>query len=134
MDEAEMLHRLISREWLAALTDTDRHAYPLGCYRFGPRFLGTVKKLDGLVSTERVAFVCAMVAAGRAGQLRGLDTRQLRTRPVPQVRRDDNAKPWMCRVGEGGGAPRMEYWVLPDHVTEFAVLHTHDAVGRQWRL
>jgi hypothetical protein len=134
MDHAERLHRLISREWLNAMNEADRQAHPFGKYKFGPRFLDTVKKLEGLVSAERVAFVCSMVACGRAGQLRGLDARQLKTRATSQDRRDSQAKPWLCKVGEGGGAPRMEYWTLPDHVTEFCLLHTHDAIGRQWHL
>ncbi len=134
MDHAEKLHRLISREWLDSMNDVDRHAHPLGKYKFGPRFLDTVERLGALVSAERVAFVCTMVACSRAGQLRGLDAHQLKTRTTPQDRRDSQAKPWLCKVGEGGGAPRMEYWTLPDHVTEFRLLHTHDAIGRQWHL
>lgn len=131
MTPEELLHRLIGREWLGALTAADREVHTLDGYRFAPEFLSTVQRFGRLVSLQRVAFACAMVACGRAGQLRGLDARHRRRHSnAPQEQRGDGGKAWICKVGEGGGAARLEYWVLPDHRIEFARLVTHDAAGR----
>jgi hypothetical protein len=78
MDSDARLRRLMMREWLRALpTPTDREKYPLR-YVFGSRFIKSVDALTG-TSLERVAWVCAMVASGRAKDISGIEPHQLRT-------------------------------------------------------
>jgi hypothetical protein len=133
MDSEEVMHRLISREWIAALTASDRLQHPLGAYVFGPEFLQTVESRRNATPRERVAFACAMIASGWAGKLAGLEPHQLRGHlgsDTPQERRSDGAKAWMCNLGHGRGATRLQYWVIPDRKIEFAALRTHDELGR----
>lgn len=131
MDTDRRLHRLISREWLKALTAAaDRTAYPLR-YVFGSRFIESVDELTG-TPLHRIAWVAAMVACGRARDLPGIDPHQLRegrAGSADQMVRADGAKAWRCKLN-GEGASRLHYWVRPDGLIEFAAVGVHDAIGQ----
>lgn len=133
LDRAGELQVLITQRWAGALTEHDRFERPLRAYRFGPRFLDVVGKVVG-ATDERVAWVCAMVACGRAPEIDGLDLHQLRTGvggSDPQRRREsDGALAWRCAVKvRQPSAPRLHYWVLPDGTIEFADVVKHDDTG-----
>jgi hypothetical protein len=126
------LHRLISREWLRALTSAeDRARFPPGGYVFGPKFIKSVEELPS-TPLVRIAFVCAMVASGRAQGMPGLEPHKLRIGGSPSglqvVREDDGAKAWICRL-LGPGATRLHYWAMPG-LTEFATVRNHQGIGR----
>lgn len=125
------LHRLIFREWLKALTSPgERDSYPLR-YVFGGSFIETVGELTG-TSLQRIAWVAAMVACGRASTIAGIDPHQLRQNSSGssgQVVRDDGAKGWRCKLN-GEGASRLHYWQRPDGIAELAAVGVHDAIGQ----
>ncbi len=136
MDSDARMHRLISREWITALQAADRREYPLGGYILGSQFIASVEDRRIVTLLARVAFACAMVACGRAGELSGLESHSWREGKMsgsgedPQAVRADGGKAWMCNLGHGRGAPRLIYWVLPDGQTEFEAVRNHDAIGR----
>lgn len=136
MDREGVMHRLIAREWVAKLQAADRRRYPLRAYVLGPQFMASVEDRRIAVPPARVAFVCAMLASGRAGELPGLEPHPYREGKTsasgndPQAVRADGGKAWMCNLGHGRGAPRLIYWVLPDRTIEFDTLRNHDSIGR----
>jgi hypothetical protein len=124
------LHVLVCREWAGALGTTDRAASPLDGYRFGPEFLAGITERRVDVPLERIAWVCAMVACGLAGQLAGLDLHPMREGSGgndPQRVRSDGARAWRCNLRRSSpGGPRLHYWVLTDGTIEFASIGYHD--------
>jgi len=130
MDSDARLHRLIAREWLRALpTAADREEHPLH-YVFGSGFVGSVGELTG-TAMERTAWVCAMVACGRAKKIPGVEPHHLRSRrggSSDQLVRQDGAKAWTCKLN-GEGASRLQYWVTPRDLVEFGAATVHDSIG-----
>jgi hypothetical protein len=123
------LRRLINREWLKALSGaTERDEHPLR-YVFGPGF---VKSVDGLtgIPVERIAWVSAMVACGRARAMYGVEPRALRagrTGSGSQTVRADGARAWVCKL-KPDGTSHLHYWVRADGIPELASV-THGAIG-----
>lgn len=130
MDDDESMHFLIFAEWLASLTATDRTTHPLHEYSFGPQFVSSIKTTRTVLPVDRVAFVCAMVACGRAKELAGLVPQPLPDVAQSRKRRDDNAKGWVCHVGAGPGAKRLIYWTHSRGHIEFDSVRGHDELGR----
>jgi hypothetical protein len=132
MDADARLHRLISREWIRALPSAgDRAKFPMR-YVFRPEFVKSVEELTG-TPLERTAWVCAMVACGRAKRMPGVEPHQLRagkSGSAEQLVRADGAKAWLCKLN-GEGASRLQYWVAKDGLTEFATVSVHDAIGQR---
>jgi hypothetical protein len=116
------------------LTAADRRSHRLGEYVFGPRFLATVEVNRAAAPWDRVAFVCAMVACGRAERLAGLEPQPLpdvaQSRKRRRNERDDGAKGWLCKLGAGPGAKRLVYWTHPGGRVEFDAIRGHDELGR----
>jgi hypothetical protein len=128
MDTDARLHRLISREWQRALpSGEDRKRFPLGGYTFGERFIKSVEELRD-TPAERIGWVCAMVASGRANEMPGLQTHQSRDSWAGSDSRTDSAKAWTCRLREG--ASRLLYWVKVDGRVEFAMVTKRPAPER----
>lgn len=130
MDDDESMHFLIFAEWLASLTATDRATHPLHEYSFGQQFVSSVKTIRTVLPWDRVAFVCAMVACGRAKELAGLVPQPLPDIARSRKRRYDSAKGWVCHVGVGPGAKRLVYWTHPRGHIEFDSVRGHDELGR----
>lgn len=130
-DLEEELHRLIFEEWLGALTssESDRTEYPLGRYIFGSEFVGQVER-HANVPRDRLAWVCAMVACGKASRSPGLQPHALRRGggggSDPQLKRADGARALRCNLKNAAGGPRLHYWIQPDGTVEFASLASHD--------
>jgi len=81
-----------------------------------------------------VAWVCAMVACGRARELGGLELHPLRTGmggdDAPRSRSSDGAVAWRCALKRGApAAARLHFWKMDDGTIEFASVGTHDAFG-----
>jgi hypothetical protein len=137
MDGEALMQRLICREWLSSLGSADRREHLLGGYRLGPVFLASVEDRRIATPRARVAFVCAMVACGRASDLAGLEPHPWREGKLsgsgddPQTVRADGGKGLMCNLGHGRGAARLFYWALPDGTIEFDSVRNHDAIGHR---
>jgi hypothetical protein len=136
MDSGAIMQRLIFREWLTSLQPDDRSTYPLGGYRLASAFIASVEDRRIATPRTRIAFACAMVACGRAGELPGLEPHPWREGKMsggggdPQAMRADGGKALMCNLGHGRGAARLFYWVLPDGNIEFEAVRNHDAIAR----
>jgi hypothetical protein len=128
-DFEEELHKLIFEEWLRALSDSDRAEYPLGRYIFSSEFVGQVER-HANVSRDRLAWVCAMVACGKASRSPGLQPHALRRGggggSDPQRKRADGARALRCNLKNAAGGPRLHYWIQPNGTVEFASLASHD--------
>jgi hypothetical protein len=124
----ELLHALIFREWMARLTDADRREHPLGAYILMPELLEQLAARTD-IPLERVAWVCAMIASGRAPDLAAIALHPLVASPGgPQLERAcDGAKGWRSspRANARGG-PRVHYWERPDGTFEFTAVGGHD--------
>jgi hypothetical protein len=137
MDAEALMQRLICREWLTSLQVADRREHLLAGYRLGPMFMSSVEERRVSTPRPRVAFACAMVACGRAGELAGLEPHPWREGKMsgsgddPQTVRADGAKGLMCNLGHGRGAARLFYWTLPDGIIEFDSMRNHDAIGQR---
>jgi hypothetical protein len=136
LDAEALMQRLVCREWLTSLGSADRREHLLGGYRLGSVFLASVEDRRIATPRARVAFACAMVACGRAGELAGLEPHPWREGKVsrgndPQAVRADGGKGLMCNLGHGGGGARLFYWTLPDGTVEFDSVRNHDAIGQR---
>ncbi len=131
-DPEAAFHILVVARWADSLTHDDRLSSPLRPYRLGPNLLASNDAVAG-ASVERVAWICAMIACGRAPAIDGLELHKLRTGhggSDPQRSRGDGALAWRCAVKRNQpSAPRLHYWVTPDGVIEFADVVKHDDMG-----
>lgn len=122
-------HRLVFDEWLESTRTDDRSTHPLRAFVLHPSLHDSIEKVGGVDAT-RVAWVCAMVACGRAPDLAGLAPHALRSGHGgvdPQVVRADGAKAMRCSLKQSTpSAPRLHYWLRTDGVIEFAVVVNHD--------
>jgi hypothetical protein len=122
----EVLHALISREWLRAFLPADRREYPLGAHVLTPDFIAALEERPDL-SYDRVAWVCAMVACGYAPSLPGTAPQPLLTREGSQLRRADGAKGWRCNLkGDAVDGAYVHFWVRLDRAVEFAGMGLHE--------
>jgi len=124
----ELLHALILREWLARLTEADRREHPLGAYILMPEMLEQLATRTD-IQLERVAWVCATIASGRAPELAAIALHPLVASPGgPQLERAcDGAKGWRCSLrANARGGPRVHYWERPDGTLEFTAVGGHD--------
>jgi len=131
LDLEGRLHRLIGREWLRANATTEERArHPLR-YVFDSGFVQSVESLTG-TSLQRVAWVAAMIACGRAKSIPGIEPHQLRETSAGSsnqvVRCEDGAKAWRCKLA-GEGFSRLHYWQRTDGIRELASVGVHDARG-----
>ena len=70
-DPEGALRVLILQRWLETLSNQERAQHPLGRYVLGPDFVRSADALSYLVR-DRLAFVCAMIACNRVGDLAAL--------------------------------------------------------------
>jgi hypothetical protein len=70
-DPEGALRVLILQRWLETLSHEERTQHPLGRYVLGPEFVRSAEGLINLVR-DRLAFVCAMIACNRVGDLAAL--------------------------------------------------------------
>lgn len=119
----------IVEAWGAALPPDDRRRHPLVTHVLGAEFVNSVRRLEG-VDEQRIAWICAMVACGRAEEMDGLDLHALRDGigGAPQKTRDaDGALAWRCAIKRNSpGAPRLHFWRLSGGGIEFANVGHHD--------
>jgi hypothetical protein len=129
----ERMHVLISREWLGALTASERRTHPLGAYVLTPELIATTECQPALPE-DRLAWVCAMVACGLAPGLSEIAPGPLLSAPLAsQLERADGAKAWRCRLEQGAaGTPHpahLHYWMRADGTVEFAGVDYSDELA-----
>jgi hypothetical protein len=126
---------LIVQQWTKMLKEPyDWAEWPLARYTLGA---DVVRALQGPASAtvrcthpeaRRLAWVCAMVACGRAPRLRSLDPSPLLS-GEEQLIRADGARGWRCSIKrDAPDGPQLRYWVHPSGLVEF------DAVCRREEL
>jgi hypothetical protein len=128
----ERMHMLICKEWLGALTASERRAHPLGAYVLTLELLATIERQAELPQA-RLAWVCAMVACGLAPKLEEIAPDPLLDGEGSlQLERADGAKGWRCGLERNAThAVRLHYWTRPDGIVEFAgVDHSEELATR----
>jgi hypothetical protein len=115
----ERFDTLIVQQWTKSLKGPfDWGDWPLARYTIGSGVLRSAT-LDSDAAVRRLAWVCAMVACGRAPQLRGLDPRPLLDRDGRQLERSDGARGWRCNLRRAKpDGSRLQYWVHPSGLIE----------------
>jgi hypothetical protein len=129
--DAERLYVLIVEKWVETFSGPhDWSESPLASFVFSDQFLRDLSDRDRL-PLERIAWVCAMVACGKARGLGGIDPHQLLTGDGGrQLVREDGAKGWRCNLKRNSpGGARLHYWIHPSGRIEFGALGNHDLRG-----
>ncbi|NHB85933.1 hypothetical protein G7085_19065 [Tessaracoccus sp. HDW20] len=121
---------LVLSQWASRFPAAEQKDRPLVEYRLGPRFLSSLTALEG-IKDEKVAAVVVEIVTGVAPKVAGREVHQLRTGSgggAPVRIRPDGAVAWRASLQVSSpSARRIHYWVLPDHVIEFACVATHDS-------
>jgi hypothetical protein len=129
--DGERLYVLIVEKWVETFSGPhDWSQSPLASFVFSDQFLRALDDSDRL-PLERIAWVCAMVACGKARRLGGIDPHQLLTGAGGrQLVREDGAKGWRCNLKRNSpGGARLHYWIHTSGKIEFDALGNHDLRG-----
>ncbi|HSZ70479.1 MAG TPA: hypothetical protein VK756_08955 [Solirubrobacteraceae bacterium] len=124
---------MIVQQWTKTLQGPyDWGDWPLARYRLG---VGVVSAAESYASAsprcagsavERLAWVCAMVACGRAPRLRSLDAGPLPA-GAAEAARADGARGWRCNLQrDTRGGPQLHYWIHPSGLVEFEAVVERD--------
>lgn len=134
--DREALEVLIVQQWTKMLRDPyDWAEWPLARYTLSTDVVDSVRGAARATvhcthpGAERLAWVCAMVACGRAPRLRSIDPSPLLDATGEELVREDGARGWRCNVKrDAPDGPQLRYWVHPTGLVEF------DAVCREGQL
>jgi hypothetical protein len=134
--ESERAFLLGVRLWYARNFDEDARARnPLQRMRLHPRFLASVRELEG-VDVEKVLEVCGQVAADVARTITAREVHPLRAGAGGSgatTRARDGARAWRCALQvKTPSARRLHWWRVPGEygaTIEFASVGLHDDVG-----
>jgi hypothetical protein len=133
--DLQALDTLIVQQWTKTLRGPyDWGDWPLARYTLGAGVLRTMQRHAGasvrcVVSpaATRLAWVCAMIACGRATRLRSLDPSPLLGTGEEQLVRSDGARGWRCNLErDAPHGPQLRYWVHPSGLIEFATVSRYD--------
>ena len=126
---AALLASRIERSCVERSTEADRRARPPLRFRIGPRFLTTLRELEG-IAEAKVVDVCAEVVLGVAERKAGREMHPLGDGSASEAARQrarDGAKAWRCALQiKTPSARRLHWWRLPDGSIEFASVNRHD--------
>lgn len=130
-DPALAFSILVLRAWGETLTTReDRADSPLASYTLSAAFVRSLER-ERELPLERIAWVCAMVACGKAAGLSGLEPHPLTNGAGGrQITRDDGSKGWRCKIGNYSGGPRVHYFIDPSGRIDFADFGLHDLTDR----
>ncbi len=145
--DREALEILIVQQWTKTLRGPyDWGDWPLARYTLGEGILSAAERYAGSSArctnsaVERLAWVCAMVACGRAPRLRSIQprprsvdygevrpagaTEATEARPASvrdvQLVRADGALAWCCNLERDAvDGPQLHYWIHPSGSIEF---------------
>jgi hypothetical protein len=138
--DREALDVLIVQQWTKTLRGPyDWGDWPLARYTLGAGVLSAAERFASgsarctSSAVEHLAWVCAMVACGRAPRLRsieprpcGADEQQLvgadgaHEQHEQQLLRADGARAWRCNLERDVlDGPQLHYWIHPSGLVEF---------------
>jgi hypothetical protein len=142
--DREALEILIVQQWTKTLRGPyDWGDWPLARYTLGEGVVSTAERYAGSSArcassaVERLAWVCAMIACGRAPRLRSIQARPCcaecgeacldgpcESRSAApgdaQLVRADGASAWCCNLERDAiDGPQLRYWVHPSGSIEF---------------
>lgn len=128
--DLEALDTLIVQQWTKTLRGPyDWGDWPLARYELGVEVVRVAESrasssLRCAGSTvDQLAWVCAMVACGRATRLRSIDPTQLTDSEGEQVVRADGARGWRCNLlRDTSEGPQLHYWIHPSGLVEFETI------------
>lgn len=128
-DPQQGFRYLVLTQWATRTLPSEQAERQLPEYVIGPRFLGSLDKLEG-IKKEKVADVVFEIVTGLAPQIPGREVHHLRTGTGgdnPIRKRDDGgiASRASLQVNTPS-ARRIHYWVLPHGQIELAQVATHD--------
>jgi hypothetical protein len=132
--DLESLDTLIVQQWTKTLKGPfDWGDWPLARYTLGADVLQAAAQARTSVRCARpavsqLAWVCAMVACGRAPRLRSISPRPLLDEPDGgQIVRADGAQGWRCNLErDAHGGPQLHYWIHPSGLIEFDTVALQD--------
>ncbi|HZK05273.1 MAG TPA: hypothetical protein VFC82_05415 [Actinomycetaceae bacterium] len=128
-DSEQGFRYLVLTQWATRTLPGEQSDRPLPDYIIGPRFLDSLRRLEG-IKDEKVADVAFEIVTGLAPSLSSREVHQLRTGPGgddPIRVRDDGAVAWRASLQVNTpSARRIHYWVLPNGQIELARVTTHD--------
>jgi hypothetical protein len=124
--DREALEILIVQQWTKTLRGPyDWGDWPLARYTLGEGVLSAAERYAGAAArctdsgVERLAWVCAMIACGRAARLHSIEARPRDADDAQHVRAD-GARAWCCNVERDTiDGPQLHYWVHPSGSIEF---------------
>ncbi len=115
--------------WARRTPPSEQAVRPLPDYAIGPRFLESVRTLEG-IGAEKVADVVFEILTDRAKDLAGRELHALRAgegAASGQLMRDDGAAAWRAALQRNTpSARRIHYWLLPDGSVELSRVVLHD--------
>jgi hypothetical protein len=122
---------LIVQQWTKTLRGPyDWGDWPLARYTLGAGVLSAAERYAGASvqctgsAVEHLAWVCAMVACGRASRLRSIEARP---RGEQQLVRADGALAWCCSLERDAlDGPQLHYWIHPSGLVEFESVSGED--------
>ncbi len=126
--DREALDVLIVQQWTKTLRGPyDWGDWPLARYTLGEGVLRAVEQRASSSArcadpaATHLAWVCAMVACGRAPRLRSIAPAPLMdVAGAEQLVRADGARGWRCNLErDAPGGPQLHYWVHPGGLVEF---------------
>jgi hypothetical protein len=148
--DREALEILIVQQWTKTLRGPyDWGDWPLARYTLGEGVINAAERYAGTAArctnsaVERLAWVCAMIACGRASRLhsikalpRGVDCGEAHPDGLceprctgadgPQLIRADGALAWRCNLERDAvDGPQLHYWVHPSGSIEFEAVCGH---------
>jgi hypothetical protein len=132
--DAASFDMLIVRQWTKTLQGPfDWGEWPLAPYLLGVGVVraaadrGAFARCASSSRAERLAWVCAMVACGRAARICGIDPSPMcEQSDGAQVVRADGALGWCCNVERNSpGGPKLHYWTHTSGLIEFEAVAAH---------
>lgn len=128
-DPEQGFRYLVTTRWATRVQPNEQSARPLPAYALGPRFLDSLRRLEG-IKEEKVADVVVEIVTGLAPSIQGREVHRLRTGlggDDPVRTRADGAVAWRASLQiKTPSARRIHYWALPQGGFELARVTTHD--------
>ncbi|HEV2945460.1 MAG TPA: hypothetical protein VGX26_10140 [Solirubrobacteraceae bacterium] len=132
-DPEGALRVLILQRWLETLSHEERALHPLGRFVLSPDFVRTTEALTYLVR-DRLAYVCAMVACNRVGDLAALALSPL-SQNNNAHQDQDSVSAWQCSLTrlDSQTPPAVRYLQHADGTINFTGMGSYETHTRSGR-
>ena len=136
-DPEGALRLLILERWLETLSDQERNEHPLGRYVLGTGFVRSAEALSQVVR-DRLAYVCAMIACERVGDLAALARSRLphsSNAHQDGEQSGDGSSAWQCSLTrqDSQTPPAVRYLTHADGTVEFTGMGVYKAPSKPRR-